>query len=264
MRPLFRIAAALAVASLLTVPIRVLAHSNTAKMPMIQVRILSPSPGAVIHANAVQVRVAISHWKLSCAWAGKANRAGTGHYHILLDGALVNMYCSKSVSVSMQNVKPGPHILTVLPAEDNHSDMMFMQNKEMRQITFTYRPSHPLPTLKAANLGRPSIAITSPRNGAVVGRTFSINIRVRDFHLSCALYGKPNLKGSGHWHINHDSMTGPMMGMGTMLGMSCAHSFQASTVGLKPGPHTFFAILEDNQHAPLMPDVFAAVKVDVK
>jgi hypothetical protein len=46
--------------------------------------------------------------------------------------------------------------------------------------------------------------------------------------------------------------------------MSCATSFQASTVGLKPGPHTFFAILEDDQHAPLMPSVFAKVSVNVK
>ncbi|MGH2409491.1 MAG: hypothetical protein ACRDGS_03875, partial [Chloroflexota bacterium] len=81
--------------------------------------------------------------------------------------------------------------------------------------------------------------------------------------LSCNLYGKKNLAGWGHWHINHDSMNGPMMGMGTMLGMSCARSFRVSTVGLKPGKHTFFAILEDNQHAPLMPGVFDKVTVKV-
>lgn len=56
-------------------------------------------------------------------------------------------------------------------------------------------------------------------------------------------------------------MSGPMMGMATMLGMACAPTFQASTQGLTPGHHTFFALLVDNQHAPLMPEL--ADKVDL-
>jgi len=93
---------------------------------------------------------------------------------------------------------------------------------------------------------------------------FSVNISVRNFGLSCDLYGKQNVNGYGHWHLNHDSIMGPMISMGTMLGMSCANGFQASTVGLKPGRRAFYAILEDNQPAPLMPDVFAKVTVNVK
>jgi hypothetical protein len=262
MRTAFCLVAALAVASVLTLPGRVLAHSGKANMPMIGVKILSPAPGAVIHANTVQVRVAITHWQLSCAWAGKANKPGVGHYHINLDGALVNMYCGTSASVSLQNVAPGPHKLMVVPADNDHNDMMYM--KEGKTVSFTYRPASPLPSIKPATLGKPSITITSPTNGQSVGGTFTVTVSVKNFHPSCALYGKPNLKGYGHWHLNHDTMAGPMMGMGTMLGMSCANSFQASTVGLKPGPHTFFAILEDDQHAPLMPSVFAKVTVNVK
>lgn len=262
MRNSFRVAAALAVASLLILPIRALAHSSNATMPAIGVRILRPAPGAVIHANVVQVRVVFTHWQLSCAWAGKANKPGLGHYHILLDGALVNMYCGHSASVSLQNKAPGKHTIVVIPADNNHDVMMYM--KEAKKVTFDYRPSHPFAFIKPANLGKPSISITSPTNGQTVNGAFRVTVSVRNFHLSCALYGKQNLEGYGHWHLNHDTMAGPMMGMGTMMGMSCANSFQASTVGLKPGPHTFFAILEDNQHAPLMPSVFAKVKVDVK
>lgn len=228
------------------------------------VRLLSPAPGALIRSNAVQVRVGFSNWKLSCAWAGKANKPGIGHYHILLDGALVNMFCTNTASVSLQNVPAGKHTLTVVPAENDHNDMMFMQSKEMRQVGFVYRPSHPLPAAQPWSLGKPAIKITSPANGQTVHGAFALNIAVSSFKLSCDLYGKPNLKGWGHWHINHDSMTGAMMGMGTMLGMSCAKSFQVSTVGLTPGKHTFFAILEDNQHAPLMPTVFDKVTVNIK
>jgi hypothetical protein len=230
-------------------------------MPMIGVRILSPAPNSVITANSLQVKVAITHWQVNCAWAGKANKAGIGHYHIYL-GGLINMFCGNTASVSLQNVNSGPHKLMVVPADNNHDDMMYM--KEARTITFVYRPTHPLPVLKPASLGKPSITITSPTNGQTVSGTFAVNVSVKNYRLSCALYGKQNLKGYGHWHLNHDTMAGPMMGMGTMLGMSCSKSFQASTVGLKPGPHTFFAILEDNQHAPLMPSVFAKVQVKVK
>ncbi len=55
-----------------------------------------------------------------------------------------------------------------------------------------------------------------------------------------------------------------MMGMMTMLGMSGSDTFEATTEGLPPGPHTFFAIVVDNQHAPLMPEVIAQVDLIVK
>ncbi len=54
-----------------------------------------------------------------------------------------------------------------------------------------------------------------------------------------------------------------MMGMGTMLGMACGETFQASTEGLTAGKHTFVALLVDNQHAPLMPEVFDKVDLVV-
>jgi hypothetical protein len=54
-----------------------------------------------------------------------------------------------------------------------------------------------------------------------------------------------------------------MMGMGTMLGMSCARSFHVSLAGVKPGQHRFIAILEDNTHAPTI-GAQASVTVNVK
>jgi len=47
-------------------------------------------------------------------------------------------------------------------------------------------------------------------------------------------------------------MTGPMMGMGGMLGMSCTTTFSGTTKGLQAGTtHTLFALLTDNGHAPI-------------
>ncbi len=220
-------------------------------------RFVSPQTGAVITANSIDVKVAVTGFQLSCALAGKAPRAGFGHYHIELDHALVNMYCASPASISLQNVTPGQHTLTVLPALNNHEEV----NAGKEEMTFTYQPASALPTITAASLGSPSIKILSPQNGATVSGTFTIQVAFTNFNPSCDLLGKANLAGYGHWHVNVDSMSGPMMGMATMLGMSCAATFQASTQGLTPGHHTFFALLVDNQHAPLMPDV--ADKVDL-
>jgi hypothetical protein len=45
--------------------------------------------------------------------------------------------------------------------------------------------------------------------------------------------------------------------------MSCQRTFHVSLAGISRGPHTFHAILEDNQHAPT-PHVEAAVNVNVR
>ena len=220
-------------------------------------RFVSPQNGTVISGNSIDVKVAVSGFTLSCAEAGKPVKPGIGHYHIELDHALVNMFCTDTASISMQNVAPGQHTLTVLPAKNNHEEV----SSGKQDLTFTYQPSSPMPAINAANLGAPSIKILSPHAGDTVSGTFTIQVAINNFRPSCDLFGKANLKGYGHWHVNVDSMMGPMMGMGTMLGMACSSSFQASTEGLTKGHHTFFALLVDNQHAPLMPDV--ADKVDL-
>ncbi len=263
-----RLGALAAVVGLLVLPSNVLAgqavQGKTSAMT-VGVRILSPASGTVVRGHALTLSAAFTHWKLNCAWAGKPNKAGVGHYHVLLDGALVNMFCNRSASISMQNVKPGKHMLTVIPADNHHSDMMFMQAKEMQQLSFAYRPAHAMPWIKPVNLGKPSVSITSPKNGATVSGTFPLTISVHNFHLSSALYGKQNVTGYGHWHANIDSTMGPMMGMATMLGMSDANTFTVSTVGIKPGMHKFYALLTDNQHAPLMkPGTEAFVTLNVK
>ena len=74
-----------------------------------KIAILSPKPGQVITGNTVHTDLAISHFKLDCGLAGTAPKMGVGHYHIHLDGALVNMFCGPKASVSLANVKPGKH-----------------------------------------------------------------------------------------------------------------------------------------------------------
>jgi hypothetical protein len=137
----------------------------------------------------------------------------------------------------------------VVPAQDDHTEISMNAEK----LPFTYRPTNPLPTITAASgAGAPSIQILEPTNGATLSGTFTVSVAVSNYHVSCGLMGKPDVPGYGHWHANLDSMTGPMMGMGTMLGMSCTDTFTGTTKGLKPGStHTLIALLTDNGHAPI-------------
>ena len=223
-------------------------------------KVLSPKTGFTLTGNTLATGVKITHFKVDCRYAGTANRKGIGHYHIELDKSLINMFCGPRGSISMLDVKPGPHTVQFMPAANDHADDM----KAMKQIRITYKPSQPLPAVKPISFpGKASIRIVSPKPGATVHGGFNFVVAVKNFRLSCALYGKANVKGYGHWHANVDTTTMGMMGMGTMLGMSCGKSFHVSLAGIKPGQHKFIAILEDNTHAPTI-GAKASVTVNVK
>jgi hypothetical protein len=97
-----------------------------------------------------------------------------------------------------------------------------------------------------------------------VGENFQVELDWANFTPSCDLLGKKKLTGYGHWHLNIDTMMGPMMGMGTMLAMGCTHTYTVFTDGLRPGKHKLYALLVDNQHAPLIPDVASMITINVK
>src|SRR5215468_7935932 len=76
------------------------------------VAIVSPASGARVTGNSVTVHVRVTGYTDTCALAGKhvmGMEATTGHYHVLLDGSLINMFCTPTAVVSLQNVKPGMH-----------------------------------------------------------------------------------------------------------------------------------------------------------
>ena len=225
-----------------------------------KLEVRAPKSGSTLTGNTLVARVSITGMKVDCRYAGTANRKGIGHYHVELDRSLINMYCGPRASISMLNVKPGKHALQFIPAADDHADDM----KAMKQVTFTYKPSRPLRAAKPLSFpGKPQVRIVSPKPGANVHGGFDLVVSAKNFRLSCALYGKANLKGYGHWHANVDSATAGMMGMGTMLGMSCRRTFHVSLVGIEPGKHRFFAILEDNTHAPTI-GAADSISVNVK
>jgi hypothetical protein len=226
-----------------------------------KVTVKSPADGSTITGDKVTLQVATAGFKNRCDLAGTPNQAGTGHYHVLLDKSLVNMYCGSLAAVSLEGIKPGRHTLTAVPAQNDHAEI----EKNATLVTIDYQPAHPRAAPKATPTGTPSIKILSPARGATVSGSFPVKVEVQGFTLTCDEMGKPDVPGHGHWHLNFDTMKGPMMGMMTMAAMSCEKTLQASTAGLKPGStHKVIALLADNAHAPVMPAVADSVEVRVK
>jgi hypothetical protein len=89
----------------------------------LKVRVTAPRDGVKVTANAVTLQVAATGYTPSCALVGKADQPGTGHYHMLLDKALINMFCTPTATVSLQNVHPSMHTLAVVPALNDHAEV---------------------------------------------------------------------------------------------------------------------------------------------
>src|SRR5919198_4253245 len=101
-----------------------LARPAQAAMMMGRLKLLAPTPGTVVTGDTLAVKIAVKGVRLDCAWAGKANRAGIAHWHLHLDGALVDMFCGTGAVLSMQNLAPGKHTLMAVVAANNHKDMI--------------------------------------------------------------------------------------------------------------------------------------------
>jgi uncharacterized cupredoxin-like copper-binding protein len=213
--------------------------------------------GAVITANEIAFSVSPVGYEFSAAHAGTPPVDGVGHYHVVLDGGLINMFTGPEASISLQNVATGPHQLMVVPAMNNHMPV----TEGAVAIEFDYQPAEPLEeiTSSASAGGAPAVTIVSPAAGETVSGDFEMTIETTDFELSEALLGKPNVDGIGHWHVFIDAVEG----MGTMMGMAGTDSYTVSTETLSPGTHTFYAVLVNNLHGPFDPPVATKVELEV-
>lgn len=120
----------------------------------------------------------------------------------MIDNALIDMFCASPVTVSMQNVKPGVHTLSVVPALSDHMDLM----DNMQSIKIDYEPVSPLPAIaRAPAAGTPSIKIVSAAPGSTVSGLFDVRVQVTSFNLSCDLEGlRPLARQHRHHQQRHE------------------------------------------------------------
>lgn len=228
-----------------------------------KVAITAPADGTRVTDNVVTLTATTSGYTDSCDTAGKPNVGGQGHFHISIDqpANLVDMFCTPQVAIPLQNLKPGMHKLIALPTQNDHTEIEHNANA----ITIDYEPANPAaPITDATFAAKPTIKITNITPGQTVSGNFDVAVTISNYNVNCDLEAKPDVAGYGHWHLNADSMSGAMMGMGTMMRMGCSNVIHTSTAGWKTGEtHTLIALLVDNNHAPLNPPVDDSVQVKV-
>jgi hypothetical protein len=217
--------------------------------------VLSPKPFQVITTPTLPLHVFANNYQLDSRYAGTPTLPTIGHYHEILDGRLIDMTPTTDAqhdTISMVGVAPSltvPHVLTIVPARNDHS--MIMANAVM--IPFYYAgPFLPQPTCTTCS-GSPTISIVPPTSSIVRGNSFTLTVNVQNFFFSNPSYGKELVTGVGHWHIFCELPAAPMgPEMKNMLTMAYTDSQQVYVTGVGTGWRIFYAVLVNNQHMPFM------------
>lgn len=234
----------------------------------VSLTVVEPAVGEVVTDSVMPIYVRWAGFQLDARYAGTPLIPGVGHFHTIIDGHLIDM--SPSVrngnrdTISMVGVQPGSHVLTVVPAWNDHSEVM----SAAVNVPFTYAgPFLPEPAGYTGTEAA-TIALVSPAPGSTIrGSSFTLTADIRNFVLCGDCYGKPNVAGEGHWHIFVDLPMGamdPMSMMPHMMTMASDATQTVSLKGLNSGPHTFTAVLVGNDHMPVMPMAMASVTFNVR
>jgi hypothetical protein len=269
---------------------------------MPSVAITSPSSGATITGNTIDVAVKPANFTIECADVGKPGTPPMqGHVHAMVDGMemahLANMYCSDRFTISTAGLKPGKHILAVVLADDAHQ-----MDSGPVTVSFDYAPKSEQP-LPKPDEGSASIAIMSPKNGETVGRKFDVKLALTGFHNTCDLEGRQDIAGHGHIHIfasqagvtdktaeppmvammktpngkmmadeiaketgvSMDQLTSmASMSMKGLLGMPCTSTIPVDLSKWHSGQARIMIMLANNDHMPTAGVTPAAVTVNLK
>jgi hypothetical protein len=225
----------------------------------VSLQVSLPTPYEVVTTSTLTLQVTASGYQLDARYAGTPDLAYVGHYHEILDGRLVDMTPMRDGNrdaVSMVGVTRGLHMLTLVPANNDHSMVM----SAAVSIPFFYEGTY-LPEPAAPGfIGAPSVTITSPANSSTVqGSFFYMSADVQNFALCPECFGKADVTGVGHWHIFLDQV-----GMPYMLTMAGSNTQMVSILGVSPGWHTFYAVLVGNDHMPIMPMTMSAITLYVQ
>jgi hypothetical protein len=224
----------------------------------VSLTVLSPTPGQVITGTTLPLQVTASGYRIDARYAGTPVLPYVGHYHEIIDNKLIDMtpyQDGNRDSISMVGLAPGNHVLTIVPSLNDHS--MIMSAAVM--VPFTYAgPYLPEPP-GYSGTGAPGITISAPAaNTTVTGSSFSMSVDATYFVLCGTCFGKDLVAGEGHWHVFLDNPMTPagMPNMAAMLTMGGGiGNMSTQTISLKgvtSGWHTFWALLVNNDHMPLM------------
>ncbi len=193
---------------------------------------------------------------------GQANVTGEGHIHYFLDAeapttqgqpavTAPGTYAATSASsYTWKNVTPGTHTLSVELVNNDHTPL---NPPVVQKITINADTN-------------PRITISVPVNGKIQkAGPVTINVSVSNFNLVDKL-GSANVAGEGHLHyfMDVEPPTDPGKPAVTAQGTYAATAATSYTwENVKPGIHTFYVELINNDHTPLAKPVVVMVQIYV-
>ena len=233
----------------------------------VAINVIEPAVGQAVTDPTTPMYVHTSGFRFDARYAGTPLREGVGHFHTIIDGHLIDM--SPSVrngnrdTLSMVGLAPGPHVLTVVPAWNDHME----GTPAAVNVAFTYAGPYLPEPVGYTGTAAATIALIGPTAGSTIhGSSFELTADIQNFLLCGDCYGKANVTGEGHWHIFLDLPTGAMDPMSMMPHMMTMADDATQTVSLEvvtAGLHTFTAILVGNDHMPIMPMAMASIILNV-
>ena len=239
-------------------------------------KVIYPQQNSMVNTPYLYIRLNARDFRFDIRYAGTQNFPDVGHYDKIIDGRLIEMSGRQNDAISMVGITPGLHLLTLVPARNNNTEL----TESAVDIPFTYTGAF-LPQPGPFYFDNPpSLAITSPANGTTVEGAFYMQVDIQNFVLSGESFGKELVDGVGHWQIYvdlHHSMMNctcehgdpahmehMMMMLTHLKAEASTYSQQVYLKGLEPNMyHNFTAILVDNQHMHVMPMVMDTVSLYV-
>ena len=94
----------------------------TTGLGTVGLKVLAPTTGEVV-TGPMPITVCATGYRLDSYYAGTAVSNHIGHYHEILDGHLVDMaplHDPNHDAISMVGASPGGHMLTLVPAYNDH------------------------------------------------------------------------------------------------------------------------------------------------
>jgi plastocyanin len=224
--------------------------------------VVSPTDGATINANDIQVQAKVSGLDLDCTAFGRPDQAGVGEILAFVDGAtvaqLANFYCTETFMIAGDGIAPGKPTLAFALASNTHAPMM----DTVKQVTIDFQPPQPTPLPDANYTGDPGITLTSPQDGATVPSSFSVQVIPSNFSPTSALEGRTNVPGYGHYHVWVDAPEKPSS-LANLVLMPGTNGFTLDLSAWGEGKHTIRIEPAQNDHTMYDPATPVTFTVNV-
>ncbi|HEX9709038.1 MAG TPA: hypothetical protein VGB42_03605 [Candidatus Thermoplasmatota archaeon] len=194
-----------------------------------RVTILSPADGTTLDSSSAELRVDVTNFVVDAGAVGGTNVAGTGHYHVLLDGSY--FWFGATEFFNLTRLTPGESYLVRVELHNNDHTLRVPAVWDEVQLTVAAGAPELLidGALFQATLDTASVSVAWTHSG---------------FTIDPTAIGGTNVVGEGHYHAWLD---------GAFLGPSADNPLVL--YGVSPGPHELVMELRNNDHSALSPRV---------